>query len=82
MRLKKEDPNEHLKQLIYDVFENSKKEMFYGYENEFQTIDDLRRGIEIYIKRYNEERINVKRKGLSPLEYRHQSFIQIYYLIN
>ena len=25
MRLKKEDTNEYLKQLIYDVFENSKK---------------------------------------------------------
>ena len=39
--------------------------MFYGHENEFKTIDDLKKAIEEYIKWYNEERINVKRKGLS-----------------
>ena len=63
--------------LMENFFGITKNEMFYGHENEFETIDDLRKGIENYIKWYNEERINVKRKGLSPLEYRHQSLIQI-----
>ncbi|WP_147579593.1 IS3 family transposase [[Clostridium] ammoniilyticum] len=33
----------------------------------------LKNAIEEYIKYYNEKRINVKRKGLSPLAYRQQS---------
>ena len=33
----------------------------------------LKKAIEEYIKYYNEKRINVKRKGLSPLSYRQQS---------
>ena len=33
----------------------------------------LKKEIEEYIKYYNEKRINVKRKGLSPLAYRQQS---------
>ena len=63
--------------LMENFFGITKNEMFYGHENEFETMEDLRREIENYIKWYNEERINVKRKGLSPLEYRQQSFIQI-----
>ena len=31
---------------------------------------EFKKAIEEYIQWYNEERINVKRKGLSPLEYR------------
>ena len=33
----------------------------------------LKKAIEEFIKYYNEKRINVKRKGLSPLAYRQQS---------
>ena len=33
----------------------------------------LKKAIEEYIKYYNEKRINVKRKGLSPLAYRQHS---------
>ena len=54
-----------------------KNEMFYGHESEFKTLNDLKKAIEEYIKWYNEERINVKRKGLSPLEYRQQSLSQL-----
>ena len=54
-----------------------KNEMFYGHEEEFETIDDLRFAIENYIKWYNEDRINLKRKGLSPLAYRQQSLSQV-----
>ena len=54
-----------------------KNEMFYGHEREFKTLDDLKKAIEEYIQWYNLERINIKRKGLSPLEYRQQSLSQL-----
>lgn len=50
-----------------------KNEMFYGEEATFKTLDDLKAAMEEYIRYYNEEIINVKRKGLTPLEYRSQS---------
>ena len=63
--------------LMENFFGILKNEMFYGHEYEFKTIDDLKKAIEDYIKWYNEERINVKRKGLSPLQYRHQSLSKL-----
>lgn len=36
----------------------------------FETIDDLQVAMEEYIKWYNKTRINIKRKGMSSLEYR------------
>ena len=63
--------------LMENFFGIIKNEMFYGHEEEFETIDDLRLTIENYIKWYNEDRINLKRKGLSPLQYRQQSFLNL-----
>ena len=63
--------------LMENFFGIIKNEMFYGHEEEFETIDDLRLAIENYIKWYNKDRINVKRKGLSPLQYRQQSFLNL-----
>ena len=63
--------------LMENFFGILKNEMFYGHEYEFKTLDELKKAIEDYIKWYNEERINVKRKGLSPLEYRQQSLSQL-----
>lgn len=63
--------------LMENFFGIIKNEMFYGHEDEFDTIDDLRLAIENHIKWYNEDRINVKRKGLSPLQYRQQSFLNL-----
>jgi len=57
--------------LMENFFGIMKNEMYYGYE--FKTIDDLRAAMEEYIEYYNSERINEKRKGLSPLAYRQQS---------
>ena len=54
-----------------------KNEMFYSRESEFETIDDLQKAMEDYIKWYNETRINIKRKGMSPLEYRLHSLSSI-----
>ena len=63
--------------LMENFFGILKNEMFYGHEHEFKTLEDLKKAIEDYIKWYNEERINVKRKGLSPLEYRQQASSQL-----
>ncbi|MFQ6868084.1 IS3 family transposase [Thomasclavelia ramosa] len=41
---------------------------------EFKTREQLKAAMSEYIEYYNNERINTKRKGLSPLAYRQQSF--------
>ena len=56
-----------------------KNEMFYGHEYEFKTLEELEEAMIKYIEYYNSERIMEKTKGLSPLTYRQQSFIQIGY---
>ena len=50
-----------------------KSEMFYGYENTFQSLEHLEQAIVDYINYYN-KRIKVKLKGLSPVQYRTKSF--------
>jgi transposase InsO family protein len=59
--------------LMENFFGLMKNEMFYGEEDTFETLDDLKAAMEEYIRYYNEERISLKRKGLTPLQYRHQS---------
>ena len=51
-----------------------KSEMFYGYENTFQSLEHLEQAIVDYIDYYNNKRIKVKLKGLSPVQYRIKSF--------
>lgn len=41
---------------------------------EFKTREQFKAAMSEYIEYYNNERINTKRKGLSPLAYRQQSF--------
>lgn len=52
-----------------------KSEMFYGYEKIFKSIKELKEAIVDYIDYYNNKRIKVKLKGLSPVQYRTKSFI-------
>ena len=47
-----------------------KSEMFYGYEKSFQSLKQLEQAIVNYIDYYNNKRIKVKLKGLSPVQYR------------
>ena len=47
-----------------------KNEMFYGHEDEFKTLGELKKAIEDYIAYYNEKRIKVKLKGMTPLQAR------------
>ena len=51
-----------------------KSEMFYGYEQTFKSIKELEGAIADYIDYYNNKRIKVKLKGLSPVQYRTKSF--------
>ena len=51
-----------------------KSEMFYGYEKSFQSLKQLEQAIVDYIDYYNNKRIKVKQKGLSPVQYRTKSF--------
>ena len=52
-----------------------KFEMFYGYEKTFQSLEQLEQAIVDYIDYYNNKRIKVKLKGLSPVQYRTKSFV-------
>lgn len=59
--------------LMENFFGILKNEMFYGHENEFNSLQELIKAIEEYIDYYNRKRISTKRKGLSPFQYRQQS---------
>ena len=48
-----------------------KNEMYYGYT--YNSKEELLTAMKEYIEYYNNERINIKRKGLSPLAYRLES---------
>ena len=52
-------------------FGRMKSECFYG--KSFENIHELEQEIHRYIHYYNEERIQLKLKGLSPIQYRTQS---------
>ena len=52
-----------------------KREMFYGHEYEYKTLEELELAMEEYITYYNTQRITTKLKGLTPIQYRNQSLI-------
>ena len=56
-----------------NFFGKMKNEMFYGHEYEFKTLEQLQKAMEEYIDYYNNERIHVKLKGLTPCQARNQS---------
>ncbi|MGO1930416.1 MAG: IS3 family transposase, partial [Streptococcus thermophilus] len=49
-------------------------EMFYSFEKQFNSLDELKQAIINYIDYYNNKRIKVKLKGLGPVQYRTKSF--------
>ena len=49
-----------------------KSEFFHG--QRFGSMESFIRGLRAYIRYYNHERIKVKLKGLSPVDYRVQAF--------
>lgn len=64
-----------------NCLDNAVAESFFGtlksecfYLEKFRSIEDLRSAIDEYIVYYNSQRISLKLKGLSPIEYRTQTF--------
>lgn len=62
-----------------NCLDNATMESFFGtlkseffYLNRFASIDELQAGLKRYIRYYNHERIKLKLKGLSPVQYRTQ----------
>ena len=59
--------------MMKNFFGLLKAEMFYDQEDKYKNIDELMLAIDDYINYYNYDRIKVKLKGLSPVNYRLQS---------
>jgi putative transposase len=55
-------------------FATLKSEFFYP--NNFNSIESLQKGVADYIDYYNNDRIRLKLKGLSPVQYRTQPLNQ------
>ncbi|QCX24209.1 transposase [Companilactobacillus futsaii] len=58
---------------IESFFNLLKRECLYRYN--ILDLDQLKQLVDEYINWYNNDRISLKRKGLSPVEYREQSMI-------
>ncbi len=69
-QLKELDGHDKYKDLKAEI----QSEMFYGYEKAFHSLEQLEQAIVDYIDYYNNKRIKVKLKGLSPVQYRTKSF--------
>ncbi|WP_390885236.1 IS3 family transposase [Lactobacillus apis] len=48
----------------------SNEKCFYGFEKQFKNLNELEDAIRNYIEYYNQKRIKIKLKGLTPIEYR------------
>lgn len=59
--------------IMENFFGLLKSELFYL--QEFKSMEDFKHGLEKYIDYYNNKRIKSKLKGLSPVQYRTQSFL-------
>ena len=60
--------------LMENFFGLMKTEMFYGQERSYASVDELIRQMHEYIHYFNHDRIKVRLKGLTPMEYRNQAF--------
>ena len=71
MSHKRNSPDNGMMESFFGVL---KSEMFYSFEKQFNSLDELKQSIINYIDYYNNKRIKVKLKGLSPVQYRTKSF--------
>ena len=72
MSRKGNSPDNSMMEYFFGIL---KSEMFYGYEKTFKSLNQLEQAIVDYIDYYNNKRIKVKLKGLSPVQYRTKSFV-------
>lgn len=56
-----------------NFFGSIKTEMFYGQERSYASVDELIQAMHEYIGYFNNGRIKVRLKGLTPMEYRNQA---------
>ena len=56
--------------LIESFFGTLKREMFHGFQRDFDNISELNQAISNYINYYNTKRIKSKLKGRTPMEHR------------
>ncbi|WP_226883482.1 IS3 family transposase [Neisseria yangbaofengii] len=63
-----------------NCLDNAKMESFFGrlkteciYGRRFETVVDMGKAVSDYIRYYNKDRVRLKLKGLSPIQYRTQS---------
>ena len=61
--------------LMEGFFGILKREMFYGQEKKYASLDELEQAIRKYIDYYNTERTKDKLKELTPIEYRNKSLV-------
>jgi transposase InsO family protein len=54
-----------------NFFGRLKVEMFYG--EQFKSVEDFIQALDDYIYYYNNDRISIKLKGMSPVQYRTHS---------
>ena len=47
--------------------------MFYGFEDTFKSLEELKQAMIDYIEYHNNSIITVKRKGLTPIQIRNQA---------
>lgn len=74
--LKKHDITQSMSRKA-NCLDNAMMENFFGlmknellYINNFQTVDDFKRELRNYIRWYNDKRIKLRLKGMSPVQYR------------
>ncbi len=60
--------------MMESFFGTIKSEMYYGYEELYKTVEDLIEAIHEYMAYYNKIRIKTKLKGLTPEQFRNQSY--------
>ena len=65
-----------------NCLDNAAMESFFGtpkseyfYLNKFENVKEFAKGLQEYIRHYNNDRIKTKLKGLSPVQYRTQPSI-------
>ena len=71
MSSKGNSPDNSMKESFFGIL---KSEIFYGYEKTFQSLNQLKQAIVNYIDYHNNKRVEVKLKGLSPVQCRTKSF--------
>lgn len=56
-----------------NFFGRMKNEMFYGLEDTFNSLEELKQAMIDYINYHNNQRLSLKGKGLTPVQIRNQA---------